>query len=110
MMLYEKSIAILQEFLSSVRYSGGLNLDQLLGIIVSTLSCSEYVSDAEIADLVLCDVGEEFYYWFENESLVHTWVNVFNEFTEQLFAETFDLKILCPLATDATAPTQALID
>lgn len=109
-MSYQSSIATIQGFLSSKQYSGGFNFDQFLGIIVSTLSCSEYISDAEIAELVFGNVEEEFNQWFENEQLRKAWVVLFNDFTEQLVLENFDLQKNYPLAADAIAPTQALSD
>jgi yecA family protein len=109
-MAYKKSITILGDFLSSESYSGEFNIDQLLGIIVSTLSCSESVSDAEIAELVMGEFEEGFQKWFDDGKLRTAWVDVYNELTEQLTLETFDLKKHYPLAKDATAPTSALSD
>ncbi len=109
-MSYQRSVNTVKEFLASEYYTGDFNFDQLLGIIVATLSCSEYISDAEVAQLILGDSEQEFDLWFEDKNIRSAWVTIYNEYTEQLVAETFDLQELYPLAKDAIQPTQALSD
>jgi len=101
-----ESIETIKSFLASDKCTNNFTFDRMLGAMTSVLSCSEFVSEYELAELVVGNLDVGFEEISEEGDIRTAWLQIFNQLTEQLVTEEFSLTRLYSISDDAIAPPE----
>ncbi len=107
---YAEAISKLETFLADPKCTTGYTLDKMLGAMVGFLSCSEYQSEIDLAELIVGNDAEGFNEWLEDGETRFAWVAVVNHLTEQLVTEAFVLSEHYPYIENQLEPSADFVD